>query len=90
LGTIIEKSGRIDKEKKRKNRKSFLRIRFLVKKKIPKEIRNQGYQKAIRPFIVYGSESWTVTKNNKRNIAATEIKGITRRDRIRDETELNL
>jgi hypothetical protein len=61
-----------------------------VKKKIPKEIRNQGYQKAIRPFIVYGSESWTVTKNNKRNIAATEIKGITRRDRIRDETELNL
>jgi hypothetical protein len=90
LGTIIEKSGRIDKEKKRKNRKSFLRIRFLAKKKIPKEIRNQGYQKAIRPFIVYGSESWTVTKNNKRNIAATEIKGITRRDRIRDETELNL
>jgi hypothetical protein len=45
---------------------NFLRTRFLVKKKIPKEIRNQGYQKAIRPFIVYGSESWTVTKNNKR------------------------
>jgi hypothetical protein len=35
---------------------------------VPKEIKTQAYQKVVRPSIVYGSESWTLTKNNKTKI----------------------
>jgi hypothetical protein len=77
---------------------NFLRTTFLGKKEVPKEIKTQVYQKVVRLSIVYGSESWTLTKNNKSKIVATKIrflrrrKGITRRDRVRNETvvsELN-
>jgi hypothetical protein len=61
---------------------------------VPKEIKTQVYQKVVRPSIIYGSEFWTLTKNNKTKIDTTEmrflgilvIKGITRRGRIRNET----
>jgi hypothetical protein len=61
---------------------------------VPKEIKTQVYQKVVRPSIIYGSEFWTLTKNNKTKIDTTEmrflgilvIKGITRRGRVRNET----
>jgi hypothetical protein len=61
---------------------------------VPKEIKTQVYQKVVRPSVVYDSESWTLTKNNKTKIDTTEmrflgilvIKGITRRGRVRNET----
>jgi hypothetical protein len=55
-------------------------------KEIPKEIKTQVYQKVVRPSVVYGSESWTLTKNNKSKIVASvirflkRIQDITRRD----------
>jgi hypothetical protein len=45
---------------------------------------------------MYGSESWTLTKNNKSKIVTTEmrflrrIKEITRRDRVTVVSELNI
>jgi ABC-type sulfate transport system substrate-binding protein len=58
LDTIIEESGKIDKEINQKIVKAgrlynSLRITFLGKKEIPKKIKTQVYQKVVRPSIVY-------------------------------------
>jgi hypothetical protein len=58
LDTIIEESGKIDKEINQKIVKAgrlynSLRTTFLGKKEIPKKIKTQVYQKVVRPSIVY-------------------------------------
>ena len=50
----------------------------------------QVYHKVVRPSLIYGSETWTLSDKNKSKVKAKEmrflrrIKGITRRDRIRN------
>jgi hypothetical protein len=58
LGTIIEESGKMDKEINQKIVKAgtlynSLRTTFLGKKEVPKEIKTQVYQKVVRPSVVY-------------------------------------
>jgi hypothetical protein len=57
---------------------------------VQKEINTQVYQKVVRASLVYGSESWTLTKNNKNKIAEMRflrrIKRMTKADRVKNET----
>lgn len=47
------------------------------------------YKKVVRPIMLHGSKSWTITNKNKSRMIAMEIiflrkiEGITRRDRIK-------
>ena len=58
---------------------------------IPRKVKTIIYLSILRPILVYGHESWTLTSKTRSQIQATEmkalrlIKGITRRDKIRNE-----
>lgn len=52
-------------------------------------------QKVVRPGLVYGCESWTLTTNNKGKVVAAEMKllrrtkGIIKRGRINNQTVIS-
>lgn len=71
LGTIIEKYGKIDKEINERIGKverlyKSLRNTFLDKK-VSKEIKTQINKKVMRPRILYGNESYTLTIDKKQH-----------------------
>ena len=97
LGTMISDNGQVDREIGERIAKvgriyNALKTTFLGKAEIPKHIKAQVYKKVVRPSLMYGSESWVVTVNNQSRVTATEmrflrkIEGVTRMDRIRNET----
>lgn len=96
LGTIIEESGRLDKEMDERMGKAgriynTMRSTFLGKREIPKDVKTEVVKKVVRPTILYGSETWTLYEKNISRINAMEmrflrkIEGKTRRDKIRNE-----
>jgi exonuclease III len=64
---------------------------LLKQKEIPTEVKVVIYTTILRPVLLYGSETWTLTKRLKSKIQACEMRilrlifGVTRRDRIRNE-----
>lgn len=58
---------------------------------VPQKTKIIIYTTILRPILLYGSEVWTLTQKNKSKVQAAEmkvlrlIKGVTRRDRIRNE-----
>ena len=58
---------------------------------VPTAVKVTIYKTILRPIVTYGSESWTLTTATKSKIQAAEtrvlrlIKGVTRRDRLRNE-----
>ena len=75
---------------------NMLKSTFYGRKEIPKEIKTQMYRQVVRSSLINGSELWTLNERNKSKVKAMEIrfirriKGITRRDRIRNTEELNI
>ena len=64
---------------------------LLKERKIPKDVKACMYTTILRPVLLYGSETWILTKKLKSRIQATEMRvlrlihGVTKRDRIRNE-----
>ena len=58
---------------------------------VPTAVKVKIYKTIFRPILTYESESWTLTTTTKSKIQAAEmrvlrlIKGVTRRDRLRNE-----
>ena len=63
---------------------------LLKDKHVPKKVKTVIYTTILRPVLLYGCESWTLTSVLKSKIQAAEmrvlrlIKGVTRRDRLRN------
>ena len=63
---------------------------LMKEKEIPKDVKVCIYATVLRPVLLYGSETWTLTTKLKSRIQATEMRvlrliyGVTRRDRIRN------
>jgi hypothetical protein len=66
--------------------------RVLWSKDIRKEGKLNNHDALIKSSLIYGSETWRLTKNNKRRVEATEMDAlrkssrISRKDRIRNVT----
>ena len=64
---------------------------LMKEKEIPKDVKVCIYTTVLRPVLLYGSETWTLTSKLKSRIQATEMRvlrliyGVTRRDRVRNE-----
>lgn len=64
---------------------------FIGKKEVTTKTKLSVYNTVFKPILTYGSESWILTNQMKSRIQATEmkylrrVKGITRRDRVRNE-----
>lgn len=64
---------------------------LLKEKSIPKDVKICIYSTILCPVLMYGSETWTLTKKIKSKIQAAEMRilrlihGVTRRDRIRND-----
>ena len=65
---------------------------LLKEKDIPKDVKVLIYTTILRPVLLYGSETWTLTTKLKSKVQATEMRilrliyGVTRRDRIRNDS----
>ncbi|KAI4460658.1 hypothetical protein MML48_5g00010615 [Holotrichia oblita] len=80
LVTFIEENRKLDKEMNERVKKpgkmfNSLKISFLGKREIGKEIKTEVIKRIGRPVMLYSSESWT------------EMQGKNRRDRIRNDVE---
>ena len=78
LGTIVTKDNLIEEEIKDKiaagNRASFANQKILQSKLISKKTKMKLYKALIRPVVVYGSEFWVLTENNKQKLLVFERK----------------
>jgi len=96
LGVIFNTSGTDDKEIRSRviqARKCIACLnRILWSKDIRKERKLNIYNALIKSSLLYGSETWRLTENNKRWVEATEMDAlrrssrISRKDRIRNVT----
>lgn len=104
LGVNLNKDGKNEAEINERIEKAMrnyyaLNNKFIRRKEISIKTKITVYKTIYKPVLTYGSESWVLTKQQKSRIQAAEmrylraIKGITRRDRIRNEivrTELKV
>jgi len=96
LGVILDTSGTDDKEIRSRviqARKCIACLnRILCSKDIRKERKLNIYNALIKSSLLYGSETWRLTENNKRRVEATEMDAlrrslrISRKKRIRNVT----
>ena len=96
LGVIFDTSKTDDKEIRSrviKARKCIACLNgILWSKDIRKERKLNIYNVLIKSSLLYGSETWRMTENNKRRVEATEMdaprrsSGISRKERIRNVT----
>ena len=86
LGVIFDTSGRDDKEIRSIVIQARKRIACLNRIQWSKDIRNERklniYNALIKSSLLYGSETWRITENNKRRIKATEMDALRRSSRI--------
>lgn len=73
LGTIIEEYRTINKEindriEKTSRIYNALNLTFLGRREKPKNIKTKVYKKVVKPALIYGSESWTLTNRSKSKI----------------------
>jgi Reverse transcriptase (RNA-dependent DNA polymerase)/Endonuclease-reverse transcriptase len=104
LGVQIQSNGKQDAEINERISAASkvyhaLNKNFLGMKQISRNTKLKVYKAIFCPILTYGSESWILTQNIKSRLQATEmkylrrVKGITRRDRVRNEAvreELNV
>jgi len=59
-----------------------LLLKILWSKDIRKERKLNIYNALIKSSLLYGSETWRLTENNKRQVEATEMDALRRSSRI--------
>ena len=63
----------------------------LCDRKISENMKGRLYKRVVRPALMYGAETWAVTKAQERKLEVAEMRmlrwmcGLTRRDRVRNE-----
>ena len=86
LGVIFYTSGTDDKEMRSRviqAKKCIARLNgILWSKDIRKERKLNIYNALIKSILLYGSETWRLTENNKRRVEATEMDALKRSLRI--------
>lgn len=96
LGVLIDREGNMENEINERITKATrlyhsLNKAFIGKKEINRKTKMTVYKTIFRPILMYGSESWVLTNTMKSKIQAIDmkylrrVKGITRRNRIRNE-----
>ena len=76
LGSLMSENGRCDAEIR--SRIAMGKARFgqlrgtLTNMNLSREIQRRVLQSYIRPGMIYGCESWTISKENKKSLEATE------------------
>ena len=64
---------------------------ILKDKNVPSKAKVIIYTKVLRPILIYGAETWSLTKKSESRVQAAEMRvlrmilGVTRRDRIRND-----
>ena len=103
LGTVVDETGGYEKaaaariyEKAAAARISPALLKWrtlsgvMCDKQMPKTLKSKVYKTVIRPVLMYGSETWALTAQDTRKVAAAEMKilrwssGHTKFDRIRN------
>ncbi|GJU07795.1 hypothetical protein Tco_1124225 [Tanacetum coccineum] len=78
LGSMIHKSGRIDKDVSHRIKTAWLRwraaTRVLCDRNIPLKLKGKFYRVAIRPSMLYGSECWPITKVLANGMEVAELR----------------
>lgn len=104
LGVHIQNDGNMETEINNRINKTIqiyhqMKNKFIGRKEVDNATKMIVYKTIYRPTLTYGAETWVLTKEQRSKIQATEmkflrrVKGITRMDRIRNETvrdELNI
>ena len=95
LGSKITSDNLIEKEVQHRIGKFTKNVNclypLLKQKEIPKDVKVCIYTTILRPVLLYGSETWTLTKRLRSKIQACEMRilhliyGVTKRDKIRNE-----
>ena len=85
-GVIFDTSGTGDKETRSiviKARKCIACLNGILRSKnIRNERKSKIYNALIKSSLLYGSETWKPTENNRRRVEATEIDALRRSSRI--------
>jgi hypothetical protein len=63
---------------------------ILWSKNIRKERKLNIYNALIKSSLLYGSETWRLRENNKRQVEATEMNALSRSSRISKKIELEM
>ncbi|CAH1990794.1 unnamed protein product [Acanthoscelides obtectus] len=96
LGVMIQREGSMEAELNERINKAVKTYHTMSKailgnKKISRKSKMIVYKTVFRPTVIYGSEGWVLTNKLMSNIQAVDlkclrkVKGITRRDKIRNE-----
>jgi len=92
LGVTFDTSGTDDKEIRSRVIQARKRIACLNRILWSKDIRNERklniYNALIKSSLLYGSETWRLTENNKRWVEATEMDALKRFSRISREQRI--
>ena len=95
LGSTLQKSGGCEREVKKRVQAGWNGWRkasgVICDKRLPARVKGKVYSSVVRPAMVYGLETVTVTKKQVKEMEVEEIKmlrsamGVTRKDKIRNE-----
>ena len=95
LGSTVQESGGYEREVKKRVQagwNGWRRVsRVICDKRLPARVKGKVYSSMVRPAMVYGLETVTVTKKQVEEMEVAEMKmlrftmGVTRKDKIRNE-----
>lgn len=95
LGSVLEKGGDLGSEINHRVSCGWMNWRklssVLCDRKISGNTKGRLYRRVVRPALMYGAETWAVTKAQERKLEVAEMRmirwmcGLTRRDRVRNE-----
>ncbi|GJX46043.1 retrovirus-related pol polyprotein LINE-1 [Tanacetum coccineum] len=78
LGSVIHRSGRIDKDVTHRIRTGWMKWRAksgnLYDKRVPLKLKGKFYRVAIRPTMLYGSECLSITKAQANRVEVAELR----------------
>ena len=95
LGSTVQESGDCEREVKKRVQAGWNGWRrvsgVICDKRLPARVKGKVYNSVVRPAMVYGLETVTVTKKQVEEMEVAEMKmlrfamGVTRKDKIRNE-----
>ena len=95
LGSIIDRAGGCYSDVQKRINNGWGKWKSLTgvmcDKKMPDRLKGKVYKTVIRPVMMYGSETWTLRKEEERMLAAAEMKmlrwstGKTKLDKVKNE-----